>query len=1611
MLNSSEENGIFGYENSKRKKIKETILGGGIEGYNPSAPLSGEQRSAMINDAQMASAEMGHEAARWETPIDKEAKMLQHKETARNFLLPSAHDEVRRRRLFATADNVVSDAAESFFQNNAKGVLQNEKKEAEKRAMQSFRDYSSVPAVANEMTALGALRRESDPQAVIERSMQKIDNDELDKIANSYASYARISPARYRKEVLEPEIRKKMYDEYVKEATPTGSAEYIARSAYNNSLMGKMMDISMNAHSQTNSQSIIDREGLAAYDANRMEKLASGIGSLLVDMPMFSGIGSLSSATVKGTATIAKGISSSLAKKYAAKGLQQPVAERMVEQAIKSKMAAKIAGTSATQALTLGGYDAGNSIADDLLHNDGIDIEKAVKAYGHGLATGAAVGLVGTPLKMASHGLTGGKKIAASTGVLGAESAVFTASSEIQKKAAGVDIEPIDLLYDFGESAATLVAMRLAHWRPKGGYAKLNANGKLKEELNFTESEKKEMQNAGVEPLVFIDKLESVLSASPKEYPTASNEVKAGYGQMMANDGLSASTRSKLLYLIEDKISSTPPVPIDYSIERGAGGRYKFSLLDAFGGRISTRENLKYSQVQDMMYQIKGVLRRNKIATLESELLAESLSENYFVQAGKYVEKKGVNPEIVIDAMYKKANKQPLSPSESSMLDEISESAGYRDNRLAFLLQNVRRDIEKEYNLEEGSLLDAVERKSYLLSPEENTALDDYLNFMKKEMKNFYYNSAEVREAYMKSLDDRMKYTKFKDQGHYETKLDEHRRFLEKQDDTFVPAEQDNSDDILFPIEVPKQWTKPYAWSVYGIKNSADDIAKYESHAMNLANRFGCNVQLIRDARTIPFDGENVVEYNKKLRSLGWVDYKNNKICLNLPNISNLHELEKAFAHEVVGHKGLYDLLGNYLYEFYESIYNLADPSLRKDIHSLARERGYTGHEAVEEYLAELAEKNSLTAKETTMLNRFKGFIKNMFVEKKLYSSSNQMTKNDLLDFLQAHKEAMLSKKKPAATRRSLLKQFPSLRNVTDFDNREAFETFMAESYPDQKQALAETPSFMWRQKKELLDNYRNTARDERPISYRFVGERGAARLANSEEYKNYLRYPTSDEAKRLMSQGVPRDELWRKTGWEVGVDGKMRTEIGEEDLRIQDLVGIVLQAKNPSAAAIYNNIKEIPEEERTAKHNHFLENIVNNYKRIFTGADVRLRHLLHDPLLYTAYPDIANISVEVSRAIDAPCVYDVTKDVLYVRPQDLLWNGDLKKQIVRETQHMIQKEEEFASSIDLMRTRLATEHRKKYREISSAAKSIAKIKGKPEFEKAYNEAVSKFIKVYKIAPDLFLRKYPTRNAYMMSIIYKEPRAMSSDVEAQNAYNRQTLSPAERLQNSPSSTEAVPRIKQVSFFDIKEVEKMLSGPVDIIEKYSEVPTNDNGRQIEETDFNDDFMRSTMLNPDVYRFFENQRRRYISRMAREELRKDFFVSDDDAGNNKMSKELMKKIAKGGAKIEDLLNSMSLNDINKTKSFKRRKSYLERLMGDNDKKVPVSDGLSDDFFIEYGFDLQGRPVYWCTPTEEAIRRTEEFYRRGEDMNRQLIREFNLNDDFDMFDPEYLRDELKN
>ena len=153
-----------------------------------------------------------------------------------------------------------------------------------------------------------------------------------------------------------------------------------------------------------------------------------------------------------------------------------------------------------------------------------------------------------------------------------------------------------------------------------------------------------------------------------------------------------------------------------------------------------------------------------------------------------------------------------------------------------------------------------------------------------------------------------------------------------------------------------------------------------------------------------------------------------------------MSELERVVVHEVVGHGGLTYLFGDYIYDFYEDLYKMADDEVRAGIHEIGKRYDAAGYTAVEEYIAHLAEKNAPTPKERYLLGKVKDYVNNMLERMNIISSDkSKVTTKELCNMLSAHHKAMLNRTAPSDYRAKVFGKFPSAHLGEKYYNTHEF--------------------------------------------------------------------------------------------------------------------------------------------------------------------------------------------------------------------------------------------------------------------------------------------------------------------------------------------------------------------------------------------------------------------------------------------------------------------------------------------------------------------------------------------------------------------------------------------
>lgn len=133
------------------------------------------------------------------------------------------------------------------------------------------------------------------------------------------------------------------------------------------------------------------------------------------------------------------------------------------------------------------------------------------------------------------------------------------------------------------------------------------------------------------------------------------------------------------------------------------------------------------------------------------------------------------------------------------------------------------------------------------------------------------------------------------------------------------------------------------------------DMQDLEEVATSMAEALGEDVRVIHD--TAEIEGRNERETSRMRGAKGWYDPKTGQVVVVLPNAESADDVEATILHEVVGHKGLQELVGKDQFgKFLDEVFEGANEAVRNGIVERSKRYGWNTRLATEEYIAELAE-------------------------------------------------------------------------------------------------------------------------------------------------------------------------------------------------------------------------------------------------------------------------------------------------------------------------------------------------------------------------------------------------------------------------------------------------------------------------------------------------------------------------------------------------------------------------------------------------------------------------------------------------------------------------------
>ena len=169
------------------------------------------------------------------------------------------------------------------------------------------------------------------------------------------------------------------------------------------------------------------------------------------------------------------------------------------------------------------------------------------------------------------------------------------------------------------------------------------------------------------------------------------------------------------------------------------------------------------------------------------------------------------------------------------------------------------------------------------------------------------------------------------------------------------------------------------------------------SHAEKLAKKFNTPIQVVADLKELTSD--NAERQARMRRSKGFYDPATGKVVVVLPNNVSVEDVAETVFHEVVGHKGLRELIGEENYDaFCDEVYDHLKDELKEKIdqettrrfmNDPAKGHDYHRRVAVDEMFGRLSEKGfedftkaerglwkKLKKKILEVINKFLGSLK-----------------------------------------------------------------------------------------------------------------------------------------------------------------------------------------------------------------------------------------------------------------------------------------------------------------------------------------------------------------------------------------------------------------------------------------------------------------------------------------------------------------------------------------------------------------------------------------------------------------------------------------------------------
>lgn len=693
-----------------------------------------------------------------------------------------SHDENVQDRLM---NQDINDALSSVISKYVNPSVVDEYNKAQKAGSKAFTEGMEgsqfIPANLRLGTALGAqyeANEAKDPAKVLSSLQKKFGrlyrnpeflNDMSNaafKVMQRYGlNGTQSSDPKQFKPMINSVLKNELDQLEIKGMMPKGSAEYIMKTGWGNTIVGKITRKAV----QTDYQNWLEDIANQQYQPGFWENVASGALTFAGDAWSYWLPGAAGSKLTKSMVAKAEG---KLAGDLMAKGMERRVAERAAKVLIGKSKAAALKSGAAHGAVTFGGQSAISKPIDEIYRTGQFDengkiynpsVGKVIANTLGEVAKQTAVGAImqgGTIANMVGKGRGLATNILADIGGKVADSGIMTGHQMLERMAQDPNFKPTgkDAAESFLESMANLTAIGLPGM--VGKYARFKDAREFNKKFDFTDQDIAELKRFGYDGL--RDAFEKMgigeYAMVGENAQRLDGQLTQKYMDLMNDKSVPEVLKAKMMAVVEGKRPSSFSPIVDSIIVQPMdnGGKVYLETLNKDGGVVDRKEYSSLDEAQKADKKLEYEKTLGLASVLEGEFHNEFTQEHLDGLYNKAAQKYNMGEKLTDEdkaAVYLHQNagaiKEIMDKQQKGIIltdeeqKQVNAYRHYYDSALenSSVMREFVNTFEDSHGVARGTLRKALESKDKKYAP----LVESYL----KEL----YNSIELKRE-MKQIED-----------------------------------------------------------------------------------------------------------------------------------------------------------------------------------------------------------------------------------------------------------------------------------------------------------------------------------------------------------------------------------------------------------------------------------------------------------------------------------------------------------------------------------------------------------------------------------------------------------------------------------------------------------------------------------------------------------------------------------------------------------------------------------------------------------------------------------------------------------------------------------------